>query len=490
MGILSAILLAPPVGTLLIALLPAERKRWIRAVAALASGISLLLALAVVITFDTEKGGFQLEERVPWVAEIGISYHLAVDGISAVLALLCGIVLFTGVLSSRRIEHRSREFFILLLLLGTGIFGTFLTLDLFFFFFFYEVAVLPMYLLIGIWGSLNKEYAATKLTLYISAGAILALVGVILLYTQVEFGEGERSFDILTIAKQGSISEGSQKAIFPMLLFGFGVLAALWPLHTWSPVGYAAAPTAASMMHAGVLKKLGAFALIRIGLILLPEGAVAWAEVLAGLCILNILYCGYAAMRQRDMKFVIGYSSCSHMGYVLLGVASLNVIGLTGAVYMMWAHGVMAALAFSLIGTIYDEAHTKNLDDLGGLSRRLPYVAAAFVFMGMANAGIPGTPNFVAELLVVIGSWKAGYFVPAGVAVFGVIVTAVYVLRMIREALFGEERLPEPGMKDARTLVERAPSIILIIVLLVTGCLPWLLLDVIRSGAEAILTNF
>ena len=490
MGILSTILLTPPVGALVLAVIPAHRTDWIRRIAAGSAAVPLLLTLLVVTSFDVDLGGFQHQERVSWVPEIGISYHLGVDGISAVLALLASLVLFTAILSSWRVEQRTRQYFILLLLLGTGILGTFLSLDLFFFFFFYEIAVLPMYLLIGIWGGGNKEYAATKLTLYISAGAILALLGVALLYFQVDPGGGPRTLDILEIIERGGVSPEAQRAIFPMLLFGFGVLAALWPLHTWSPGGYAAAPTAASMMHAGVLKKLGAFAILRIGLTLLPDGARHWMGVLAVLCCLNILYCGLAAMRQRDLKFVIGYSSCSHMGYVLLGIATLSTVGISGAVYMIWAHGVMAALAFSLIGHIYDETHTKELDRLGGLARRLPFVAAAFVFMGMANAGVPGTPGFVAELLVVIAAWQAHYPVLAILAVFGVVVTAIYCLRMIREVFYGEERSPAPEPRDALSLVERAPSICLIAVLIVTGCLPGLLLSVIRAGARSIAAPF
>ncbi|MCZ6688575.1 MAG: NADH-quinone oxidoreductase subunit M [Planctomycetota bacterium] len=489
MGLLTVILISPLIGVLTIALIPGARRGWIRTAAAVASGIPLLLTLALVTLFDSTSDTFQFEEKVAWVPELGISYHLGVDGISAVLALLASVVLFTGVLSSWRVEERSKEFFIWLLLLGTGIFGTFLSLDLFFFYFFYEVAVLPMYLLIGIWGGTDRKYAATKLTIYISAGAILALVGVILIYLHVDFS-GPRSFDIVEIVQRGTISREAQIAIFPFLLFGFGVLAALWPLHTWSPIGYAAAPTGASMMHAGVLKKLGAFAILRIALLILPEGAKAWANVIAALCVFNIIYCGFAAMRQRDMKYVIGYSSCSHMGYVLLGIASLQLVGITGAVYMIWAHGIMAALAFSLIGHIYAETHTKDLDQLGGLARRLPYVAAAFVFMGMANAGIPGTPNFVAELLVVLGSWEAELYLPAVLAVFGIVVTATYMLRMIRDGLFGAEKTPEVGMKDATSLIDRAPSLILIIVLLITGCFPSLLLPVIESGARMIVQRF
>ncbi|MCZ6602486.1 MAG: proton-conducting transporter membrane subunit, partial [Planctomycetota bacterium] len=212
----------------------------------------------------------------------------------------------------------------------------------------------------------------------------------------------------------------------------------------------------------------------------------AWTNVIAGLCVLNILYCGFAAMRQRDMKYVIGYSSCSHMGYVLLGIASLKLVGITGAVYMIWAHGIMAALAFSLIGHIYAETRTKDLDQLGGLARRLPYLYTAFVFMVMDNHAIPVTPNYLTEQLVVMGSWQAELYLPAVLAVFGIVVTATYMLRMIRDGLFGPEKTPEVGMKDATSLIDRAPSLILISVLLITGCFPNILLAVIESGARMI----
>ncbi|MCX7915653.1 MAG: NADH-quinone oxidoreductase subunit M, partial [Verrucomicrobiae bacterium] len=325
-------------------LVPASRPQWMRALALAATGVSLALTLVLFWQFDRQEAGYQFVFDLPWVPALNLSLKFGVDGISMTLLLLVSIVSFCGVLISHEIHERQKEYYILFLALTTGISGTFCTMDLFFFYFFYELAVIPMYLLIGVWGSLppgrhgrTREYATMKLTLYLTAGAVLALVGLLTLYYA-----GGRTFDMVELMANLRLSEDRQWWVFACLLFGFGFLASLFPFHTWSPLGYAAAPTAASMMHAGVLKKLGAYGIIRLALPLMPEGARAWMDLLAVLCIFNILYAGWAALTQRDWKFVIGYSSVSHMGYVLLGIATLNVIGVSGAVLLMFAHGVMA----------------------------------------------------------------------------------------------------------------------------------------------------
>jgi NADH-quinone oxidoreductase subunit M len=365
-------------------------------------------------------------------------------------------------------------------------------MDLFFFYFFYELAVIPMYLLIGMYGSLplgqhgrTKEYATMKLTLYLTAGAVLALLGLLTLYFA-----GGRTFDIATLQQTLLLSAEMQKRVFPCLLFGFGFLASLWPFHTWSPLGYAAAPTAASMMHAGVLKKLGAYGIIRLALPMMPAGARHWAELLAVLACFNILYAGWAALTQKDWKFVIGYSSVSHMGYVLLGIATLNVVGVSGAVLLMFAHGVMAALTFSLVGWFYHQTHNRNVPDLSGLARRIPFIGVCMVMAAMASSGLPGFANFVSEVMVFIGAWSQGstvFRVATICAVWGIVVTATYLLRAVRTSFFGPFDKKWNMLKDATTAWRRLPYVMLIAVLLTVGFYPRLLTDIIQKSVTTML---
>jgi len=371
------------------------------------------------------------------------------------------------------------------------VFGVFLCVDLFFLYFFYELAVIPMYPLIGIWGSGRKEYATMYLTLYLTCGALLALGGLLALY----FLTGGTTFNLielkeLLVSDPTLLSAARQKWIFPLLLFGFGAIAPMWPMHTWSPGGHAAAPSAVSMMHAGVLMKLGSYAIIRIGLWLLPEGAPVWLDkIVIVFCSLNIIYGGLAAVAQKDMKFIIGYSSSSHMGYVLLGIAAVNVISLTGAVYLMFVHGVMTALAFSLIGFFYDQIHTRMLPDLGGMAKKIPFIAACFMICAMASAGLPGFGNFVAELLVMIGSWDR-YPVATGLAVWGVVISALYLLRTVRTAFFGPLAPKCEKLADAPTAFARFPFIFMIAVLVVTGFYPSLLTRPIEAGVKPIAAQY
>ena len=320
------------------------------------------------------------------------------------------------------------------------------------------------------------------------APPVVALLGLLMLYfsgiTEVP------TFDLLAMfaaVEQGNgLSVADQRFLFPLLLVGFATIAPMWPLHTWSPGGHAAAPSAASMMHAGVLMKLGSYAIIRIALPILPEGAVIWLPVVAVLCCFNIIYGGLVAMNQRDMKFVIGYSSSSHMGYVLLGVASISVMGLDGAVFLMFAHGVMTALAFSLIGFFYEQTHTRMLDDLGGLMKQIPFVGICFMMMAMASLGLPGFANFAAELLVLVGTWER-YPVAVILAVFGLVIGATYLLRTVRSAFLGEMNPRWSELQDAVTPLQRAPFIFLLGVLLLFGFYPFPLVDLISTGVEPVI---
>ena len=491
--LLTIAVLLPLIAAFVLFLFPANNPKAIRALAIFATGVSLLITLTLFAGFDRTKSGYQFVHSIPWLPSYGCSLKFGVDGISMTLLLLVGFVSFCGSFISSEIHEREKEYYILFLVLTTGISGTFATMDLFFFYFFYELAVIPMYLLIGMWGSLppgkhgrTKEYATMKLTLYLTAGAVLALIGLLGIY----FVGG--TLDIERLQHNIWLARSTQMWAFPCLLFGFGFLASMWPFHTWSPLGYAAAPTAASMMHAGVLKKLGAYGIIRLALPLLPEGARHWANLLAILACFNILYAGWAALTQKDWKFVIGYSSVSHMGYVLLGIATLNVVGVSGAVLLMFAHGVMAALTFSLIGFFYHQTHNRFVPDLSGLARKIPFIGTCMVMAVMASSGVPGFANFASEVLVFLGSWQQGstlFRVATICAVWGIVVTATYLLRAVRTSFFGPFDEKWSMLKDAVTFKQKFPYALLLAVLLTVGFYPRLLTDIIKQSVATSIVN-
>ena len=490
------ILLSPALAALCVCAVQEHRHTLIRRIAVIATTISLLGAVYATLTYHTAIGGYQHEVSIPWIRSLGIGFHLGVDGISVVLVLLHALCAFTGVLISYAIKERVKEYYIFYLLLITGVFGVFLSLDLFFFYFFYEMAVIPMYPLIGIWGSdvkeqgvvrFSKEYAAMKLTIYLTLGAVVALTGLLWLYAS----SGAGTFDLIALQRHLTahpLDPSLQRWIFPLLAIGFGVIAPMWPLHSWSPIGHAAAPSAVSMLHAGVLMKLGSYAIIRLAIGLMPDGAQIWMPWIAITCVMNIIYGGFVAMAQKDLKLIIGYSSSSHMGYVLLGVACLTPLALDGAVLLMFAHGLMTALAFALVGHVYDETHTRYLPDLGGLAHQVPFIAACGVMAAMASSGLPGFGNFVAELLIFVGGWDA-YRVQVICGVFGVVITAVYMLRLVRGTFFGESKSAFAHASDAMTPFARLPYIVLIVVLLFVGCWPKPLLRIIDASSRPLIEH-
>lgn len=487
--ILPAIELAPTLGALVILFLPSGRRNAIRTVAASSTGVSFVLSLLLYFRYDSEAAGIQFVTKIPWIESLGISYHLGADGITVAMVLLTATVIFAGVFVSWTIQDMVKEHYILLLVLVTGVFGVFMTLDLLFFYLFYELSVAPMYLLIAVWGSpardFTKEYAAMKLTLYLTLGALFALVGLLILYTAMGAATGVYTSDLLAMKAYG-FEPRLQVIVFPFILLGFGVIVPMWPMHTWSPIGHAAAPAAVSMLHAGVLMKLGAYAIIRIGLSVLPVGAVTWLPIVAYVCMFNIIYGGYVAMNQKDVKFIIGYSSSSHMGYVLLGLAAMSVVALNGAVYMMFAHGIMTALLFGLVGFFYDQTHTRMVDDLGGLSKQLPFLGVAFTIGALASSGLPGTANFIAEFLVILGSWQH-YPIPTVAAAFGIVITATYMLRAVARIFFGPANPKWDNLKDAVSVRERLPYVFLIVLLIVFGFVPGHLVDIIETAAAPVI---
>ncbi|MCS6802414.1 MAG: NADH-quinone oxidoreductase subunit M [Chloroflexota bacterium] len=474
--LLSLMTLTPLAGALVLFAVPRERHGLIRAVALVAAGISAAAAAAVFLGYDSSRAGFQFVERLPWLPQLGIDYALAVDGSSAVMVLLTGVVIVTGVLVSWRIDYRPKDFFALLLILVAGVYGVFCSTDLFFFFFWYEVAVLPMYLLIAVWGSTNKEYGALKLTLMLVAGSILIWVGLLIVYA----ASGINSFDLFRL-QQVAFDPTTQSIAFLLFMIGFGVLAGMWPLHTWSPDGHVAAPTAVSMLHAGVLMKLGAFGILRIAMTLLPEGARVWLPALLVLATVNVIYGALSAMAQRDLKYVVGYSSVSHMGYVLMGLASLSLVGTTGAVLQMFSHGIMTALFFAMVGVIYDQAHTRDIRAFGGLIRTMPAVSILFILAGLASLGLPGLSGFVAEVLVFSGLAQAQGWLFVALAVVGVAITATYILRLIARVFFGPPRGTSPALQEGSRL-DVAAGAALAFFLIAVGLYPAPLLTPIVSS--------
>src|SRR5437879_2023014 len=419
-------------GVPVLLLLPKNNPRAARIVAMLTASGGFLIALAGVIQGKTT---IQPIAKLPWIPSLGIEYHLAADGISLTLLLLTGLAAIAGVLFSWNIEHRAKEFFAFYLALIGGVYGVFLSFDLFLLFVFYEIAIIPKYFLIAIWGSTRREYAAMKLALYSFVGSAMVLIGIIAAYVVA----GAKTTSLLELSKF-PFPESFQYWAFPLVFAGFAVLAGLWPLHTWAPTGHVAAPTAASMLLAGVVMKLGAYGCLRVAMTLFPLGLQAWHNEIGVLAVIGIVYGAMVALVQKDFKFVIGYSSVSHMGFVLLGLVTLNEIGLSGAVLQMFSHGIIAGLLFAVVGRmVYDRTHTRQFDDLEQmeLNRVIPFAAVTFTLAAVASMGLPGFSGFVAELQVLIGAWHA-FPTFAVLAGLGVLVGVAYTLRALQKAFFGE----------------------------------------------------
>jgi NADH-quinone oxidoreductase subunit M len=406
--------------------------------------------------------------------------------------------MFTGVLISWGIDDRPREFFAFLFLLASGVFGVFVALDLFMLFFFYEIAVFPMYLLISIWGWVKtREYAAMKLTLYLFIGSVVALVGALAMY----FQSGQWTFNMLEIGKAAQAGAfnitynilGTQVPFqtfwFPFVFFGFAVLGGIFPFHNWSPDGHVAAPTAVSMFHAGVLMKLGAFAALRVGIMLMPEGALAWKWVILGLATINVVYGAFIAMVQKDFKYVIGFSSVSHMGLVSLGFATLTEQGMLGAGLQMFSHGVMTALFFAVVGMIYDRAHTRQIDELGGFSKKMPWVTVAFIIGGLVSMGMPGLSGFIAEFPIFMGVWKVQPWV-AIIAATSIVITASYIIRIIGKVFFGKMPAEFEHHVGDVTVLDKVALALLCVVMIVIGVYPSVMAPMVASGVQTILSLF
>jgi NADH-quinone oxidoreductase subunit M len=445
------------------------------------------LAVTIAGILQQKGGSLVTIVRVPWVPSLGIEYHLAADGISLTLILLTGIVAIAGILFSWNIEHRAKKFFALYLALIGGVYGVFLSADLFLLFTFYEIAIIPKYFLIAIWGSTRREYAAMKLALYSFVGSAMVLIGLIAAYVIA----GSKTMSLVDLARF-SFPLHLQMWAFPLVFIGFGILAGLWPFHTWAPTGHVAAPTAASMLLAGVVMKLGAYGCLRVAMTLFPSGLDpwgfhvlgfgSWRDVFAVLALIGIVYGAMVALVQQDFKFVIGYSSVSHMGFVLLGLMTLSQIGITGAVLQMFSHGILAGLLFAVVGRmVYDRTHTRDLAMLEkvNLYKTISFAAVTFVIASMASIGLPGFSGFVAELQVLIGVWRAS---PVGAvcAGIGLIIGVAYMWRAMQKAFIGDiENVNVDRSLPPISIPERFGALVLIGASLTIGLYPQLILNLI-----------
>ena len=474
---LSAILLTCLAGLILILFIPEKRKELIKRVSLVSSGAAMLLSIYLFFAYDKTQGGLQFVERVLWVKPLGIHYFNGADGFNLPLILLTGIVHFTGVLTMWELKERVKEFFALSFLLVTGVFGFFMSMDLFFVFIWYDVSLFPMYPLIAIWGTTRKEYGAMKLFLYLLAGSAMVLPAIIYLFVK----SGLSTFDVTVLMQPGTFTPFQQKFAFIFLFLGFGILAGVWPLHTWSPVGHVAAPTSVSMIHAGVLMKVGAFGILRVAIFLCPEGWLYWSELMALLAAIGIIYGAFVALSQTDIKYVIGYSSVSHMGIVGLGLSTVSVAGLNGAVFQMFAHGIMTALLFSSVGYIYDKTHTKMIPELGGMSKVMPVASGYFIVAALGAMGVPILAPFWAEVTVFISSLKV-YPARGVLAIFALVVSALFMLRVVQRTFYGEKNERFAHLPDVSVGLG-IPRMILVAVLVIFGLFPWIMLDVIQTSA-------
>jgi len=491
MDILTSLIIIPALTVL--ALLFTKGLKNVRVIAAIGMTIQLLQSIRLVFIYLAERASGNdsemiLQKSYQWFESINIQYAVGVDGISVLMILLTGIIIFTGIFTSWKMEYLSKEFFISLIVLATGVFGFFISLDLFTLFLFYELAVLPMYLLIGIWGTGKKEYSAMKLTLMLMGGSALLLVGLLGIYFNSAPDGGQLTFNLLEIAKV-TIPMEAQRFFFPLTFIGFGVLGALFPFHTWSPDGHASAPTAVSMLHAGVLMKLGGYGAFRVAMYLMPEAANEMAWIFIILTSTSVIYGALGAIVQTDLKYINAYSSVSHCGLVLFAVLMMNQTAFDGAILQMLSHGLMTALFFALIGMIYERTGTRDIKKMGGLMKVMPLLAVAYVIAGFASLGLPGLSGFVAEMTIFVGAYQNEdifHRVVTIIAVSSIVVTAVYILRVVGKILLG------PVIDEKHSLIsdavwhEKIPIFVLLFTIIAMGIAPLWMSDIIWESLEPI----
>lgn len=469
----------------------------IRGVMVVGASALVVCAVALVIMYLNDRaagaeGEMLYTASFTWFEPLQIKYSVGVDGISVAMLLLSAIIVFTGTFASWKLKPLTKEYFLWFTLLSTGVFGFFISIDLFTMFMFYEIALIPMYLLIGVWGSGHKEYSAMKLTLMLMGGSALLMCGIFGIF----YGAGGQTFDILEIANHTGgaheISLGQQYIWFPLTFIGFGVLGALFPFHTWSPDGHASAPTAVSMLHAGVLMKLGGYGCFRIAMYLMPEAANELGWIFLLLTGISVVYGAFSACVQTDLKYINAYSSVSHCGLVLFAILMINKTAVTGAVLQMLSHGLMTALFFALIGMIYGRTHTRDTRELNGLMRIMPFLAVCYVIAGLANLGLPGFSGFIAEMTIFVGSFEhADTFrrVLTIVATTSIVITAVYILRLVGKILYGTCTNPEHLKLTDATWDERFAVITLVVCVAGLGIAPLWVSELIGDSVGPIVQH-
>ena len=465
----------------IIALLFSKGLKQARIVSVIGSIIQFLMAINLVFAYFKERAVnsniMVFKQDFTWFKDFNIHYAIGADGITVAMILLTAIVVLAGVFISWKTEELPKEFFISLIVLATGVYGFFISIDLFTMFVFYEIAVIPMFLLIGIWGTGPKEYSAMKLTLMLMGASALLLVGVLGIYFNSNGGDGALTYNILEIAKV-NIDPEAQNLFFPIVFIGFAVLGAMFPFHTWSPDGHASAPTAVSMLHAGVLMKLGGYGIFRVAMYLLPEGAATWSNFFIVLAVIGVIYGALAAIKQTDLKYINAYSSVSHLGMVLFALLMMNKTSWNGAILQSLSHGFMTALFFALIGMIYGRTHTRDITKLGGLLKVIPFISVIYVIAGLASLGLPGFSGFVAEMNIFVGAFQHPdmfHRIASIITVSAIVVTAVYILRVVGIMLMGTIRNEEHNsLKDA-TWYEKTGIVLLLIPIIGIGVAPlWL----------------
>jgi NADH-quinone oxidoreductase subunit M len=478
-----------------IAILFCKGLKQVRVVSLLGALIQLFAAFFLLNAYMHERitgnaAPMLFESSYEWFSSLNINYHVGVDGISIAMILLTSFVVLAGVLVSWRQERMSKEFFFLLILLSMGAYGFFISLDLFTLFFFLEVAVIPKFLLIGIWGSGKKEYSAMKLALMLMGGSALVFVGLLGLYFSGTFG-GTSTFDLLQIS-QMHIPVEIQKIFFPFIFIGFGIFGALFPFHTWVPDGHSSAPTAASMFLAGISMKLGGYGCLRVATYLMPDAAHYYSPIIIVLATIAIIYGAFATMMQKDLKYINAYSSVSHCGFVLLGIGMLTQTSINGAVMQMVSHGLMTALFFAAIGMIYDRTHTRMAAQLGGLLKIMPFISTVFVLAGLCSLGLPGLSGFAAEVTVFMGSWQNAdtlYRIATILSCASIVVTAVYILRAVGQAIMGPVNNTQYLSLPDALWNEKFAAAVLIIGIVAIGIAPFLLTDLITPGTQNIIQH-
>ena len=463
--------------------------------AVMVAGSSALLALSVYLVFAFlgmravgNTAEMLFTDSLVWYAPLNIHYSVGVDGISVAMLLLSSIIVFTGTFASWQMKTDVKEFFMWFCLLSVGVFGFFISIDLFTMFMFYEVALIPMYLLIGVWGTGRKEYSAMKLTLMLMGGSALILIGILGIY----FGSGATTMNILEIAALHNIPVEMQRVWFPIVFIGFGVLGALFPFHTWSPDGHASAPTAVSMLHAGVLMKLGGYGCFRIAMYLLPEAAQELSWIFIILTTISVVYGAFSACVQTDLKYINAYSSVSHCGLVLFAILMMNATAATGAVLQMLSHGLMTALFFALIGMIYGRTHTRDIRELNGLMKIMPFLSVCYVIAGLANLGLPGLSGFVAEMTIFNGAFMNSdtfHRVVTIIACTSIVITAVYILRLVGKILYGTCTNPEHLKLTDATWDEKLAVVVLIVAVAGLGLAPMWVSDMINDSVLPIISH-